>query len=271
MVDRGRSVKVHLWMNSIPLISEARLGTFRAHARDDDRSLELHNLTLQVGSSLMAVIALVELSLRNLADIQIARDFGQPDWFQTPVGGLKLAEQERKAIKLAVMHAQKALYSKLSSPAKKALDAKIFPHGVPPNIKHETLSKKRQETFAVSQGQIIAQTTIFFWKRLFSADYESMLWKRSLRKLFPDKSVERSEVARHLEALYSARNRIAHHEPVYGERLDSSFEAVQYLRKHFLRRPADSSSPFLDFTEVQFHRLYIDLTTFKRSWELLKR
>lgn len=256
-------------MSSVQLVSEQRLDTFRKYAKDDQRAFELHNLTLQVGSTLMAIIALVELSLRNLADVRIAEDLGQSDWLRMPTHGLKLDDQEKRAIKMAIQHAQKAEYSKLTYAEKKQLDATIYPHGVPQNIKHDTLSKKRQETFLVSHGQIIAQTTIFFWKRLFSSDYDSALWKRSLRKLFPQKSVARADVAKHLEVLYSARNRIAHHEPVYGERLDQAFEAVKFLRENLLRGKEDSSTVFLEFTEIQFHRLYIDYTAFKRSWSLL--
>jgi hypothetical protein len=256
-------------MSSVQLVSAQRLDTFRNFAGDDQRALELHNLTLQVGSTMMAIIALIELSLRNLADTRIAEDLGQLEWLQKPTVGLELDDQERRAIKLAIQHAQKAEYSKLTHAGKKELDAKIYPHGVPPNIKHDTLSKKRWETFEVSHGQVVAQTTIFFWKRLFSSDYENALWKRSLKKLFPQKSVARADVARHLEVLYSARNRIAHHEPVYGERLDQAFEAVKFLRENLLRGKTDSSTVFLEFTEIQFHRLYIDFTAFKRSWALL--
>ena len=256
-------------MSSVQLVSEQRLDTFRKYAKDDQRAFELHNLTLQVGSTLMAIIALIELSLRNLADVRIAEDLGQAEWLQKPTLGLELDDQEKRAIKIAIQHAQKAEYSKLTHAGKKKLDGTIYPHGVPPNIKHETLSKKRWETFEVSHGQIIAQTTIFFWKRLFSADYENTLWKRSLKKLFPQKSVLRSDVAKHLEILYSARNRLAHHEPVYGERLDQAFAAVKFLRENLLHGKADSSTIFIEFTEIQFHRLYIDYTAFKRSWSLL--
>lgn len=258
-------------MTSALLISSPRLGTFRSFTTEEERAIELHNLTLQVGASLQAVIALIEVSLRNLADVQIAKDFGEINWLQQPPASLNFKEQENRAISQAIQHAQKAQYAKLNHQEKKALDAKIYPHGVPANIKHETLSKKRWQTFSVSQGQLIAQTTIFFWKRLFSAEYEKTLWQRSLRKLFPDKTISRSDVAIHFEALYLSRNRVAHHEPVYGVRLEEAFDAIKYLRQNLLRTKDDLTSPFLEFTEVQFHRLYIDFTTFNRSWALLCR
>ena len=105
----------------------------------------------------MAIIALVEISLRNLANARIAADLGQPDWLQIQTLGLQFDEQEERAIKTAIKHAQKAEYSKLTYAEKKKLDTTIYPHGVPSNIKHDTLSKKRWETFMVSQG-VVAQS-----------------------------------------------------------------------------------------------------------------
>lgn len=82
-------------------------------------------------------------------------------------------------------------------------------------------------------GPVIAQLTLFFWKRLFSADDEAHLWSRSLKRLFPDKRVKRGEVATHLEILYQARNRIAHHEPIYGQRLASVLASVDFATMRF--------------------------------------
>lgn len=257
-------------MNGISLISRERLNTYKNFTSDSERALELHNMTMQVGSSLLAVIALIELGLRNQSDLRIAQDFGVNDWLISPPKTIVLRDKEIRSIKVAKQHAQKAQYAKLSYKQKLALDSNIYPKGLPPNIKHETLSKKRIETFNVSQGQIISQTTIFFWKRLFSSDYDATLWRSSLRKLFPQKHIERAEVVRHLESLYSARNRVAHHDPVYGQRLDQAFEAVDYMRNNFLLKKGETKTDFQQFTEIQYHRLYIDYITFKKGWGLLE-
>lgn len=254
---------------NVRLVSAARLGTFQALTKGDAKALELHNQTLLVGSSLMSMIALIELSLRNLIDQQISSDFAQPDWLINPNPSVQLHDQERKAIALATQHARKANYSKLSQAEKRAIDSKIYPHGIPPNIKHETLSRKRWEALPVTQGQVVAQTTIFLWKRLFSSDYEKTLWKRSLRKLFPNKTIARSDVSVHLEALYAARNRVAHHEPVYGQRLEEAFHAVIYLRENLTKKASDVTTDFQVLTEIQFHRLYIDYVSFNKNWSLL--
>lgn len=253
-------------MNDIDLISEARLKTFGKFTRDKEKARELHDLTLQVGASLMAVIALIELSLRNSVDLRLRTDFGEKDWLQKPP--FTFEEKEERSLKIAKVHAQKAQYSKLTYKQKQLLDTKIYPHGIPPNIKHETLSRKRWETFDPHHNQLIAQTTIFFWKRLFSSDYSKSLWEPSLRKLFPQKHVKRSEVTKQLERIYLARNRIAHHDPVYGDRLDAAFEAVKFLRDNFVRRKSEESD-FQRLTEIQYHRLYIDYISFKKNWGLL--
>ena len=271
MVDAERKVKsVSKFMSGVELISEARLNTFRAFASDDFKALELHNMTLQVGSSLMAVIALIELALRNVSSEQIARDFGKDGWLLEPPETMKLRDKELRSIKHAVQHAKKAQYAKLSYREKQSLDDSIYPNGLPANIKHETLSKKRIETFDASHGQVIAQTTIFFWKRLYSGDYDEPLWRRSLKRVFPQKHVERSDVSLHLESLYTARNRVAHHDPVYGVRLDEAFAAVKFFRDNFMKKPTDRETEFQRFTEIQFHRLYIDYIAFKKGWSLLE-
>jgi len=70
---------------------------------------------------------------------------------------------------------------------------------------------------------------MFFWKRLFSAEYEKLLWRPSIKRVFPSKILRRSNVAAHLERIYQTRNRIAHHEPVYGYRLRDVLGAIDFV------------------------------------------
>ena len=139
-------------MSGIALISQQRLDTYLGFATDEARAIELHNLTLQVGLALMANIALVELALRNISDALIREEFGVQDWMLNPPNGLAFHAKERQLIRQGKQHAQKAQYSKLTYQSKRDLDATIFPQGVPAGISHDKLSKKRWETFDVSQG-----------------------------------------------------------------------------------------------------------------------
>ncbi len=77
------------------------------------------------------------------------------------------------------------------------------------------------------------------------------------------------DVSTKLEVLYAARNRIAHHEPIYGKKLEEVFEAINYIRNNFESTKSIPTGALFSFTEIQFYRLYIDFISFKNSWDLL--
>jgi hypothetical protein len=161
------------------------------------------------------MIALLELSLRNATNTRLSHDFGDADWLVEGKKTLPLKTDEQRHISKAISQARKAAYAKLSYPEKSKLDERAFPKGIPHGMKHARIVKARQALFDVSHGQIIAQTTRAFWKRLYSGEYENTLWRPSLKRVFPDKSLKRSEISTALEHIYATRNRVAHHEPVY--------------------------------------------------------
>ena len=84
---------------------------------------------------------------------------------------------------------------------------------------------------------------MFFWKRLYSDDYEQALWRTALKRVFPDKSLKRATIAAQLERIYQTRNRIAHHEPVYGRRLTDTLVAIDFVVKNFGKPDADGVTP----------------------------
>jgi hypothetical protein len=120
-------------------------------------------------------------------------------------------------------------YVKLNSCEKRALDTTAFRRGVPDGLRHEFRLDARQKAIAVSTGQVVTQLTLYFWKRLFSDDYEQTLWKSALKRIFPDKRINRSAVATQLERIYQTRNRVAHHEPIYGYRLRDTLAAIDFV------------------------------------------
>jgi len=231
----------------------------------------LHNHTLQLGTSLMAVIALFELSLRNSVNQRLIDDFGDPEWLRIGSSTLPLKESERKAIKDATNRARKAAYAKLSSQQKRDLDASAFPNGVPSGTKHKTKVKRRQAELAVSHGQVISQMNFFFWKRLFSDGYEASLWKPSLKKVFPNKKIKRSEISPALATVYAVRNRVAHHEPVYGKRLSDAMKALEYLRNTLGARADEEETSFKKFSRIQNLRLRMDHESFLEAWDTLRK
>ena len=216
----------------------------------------------------MSMIALLELSLRNSTNHCLVEDFGDNDWLLPGRTTLPLKSFEKSAVSIATNHAQKAAYSKLSYKEKSFLDAFAFPGGVPVGISHKKRVKKRQALFVVSHGQIIAQTNISFWKRLYSNDYENDLWKPSIKRVFPNKSLKRSDVSRSLETIYATRNRVAHHEPVYGNRLVEAMQALGFIRDSLGAKNSGEETAFKRFSRVQHLRLRMDYEAFMEAWEV---
>ncbi|HEX3634816.1 MAG TPA: hypothetical protein VHV99_04905 [Paraburkholderia sp.] len=110
---------------------------------------------------------------------------------------------------------------------------------------------------------------MYFWKRLFSSEYEQTLWKWSLKRIFPDKRIDRSRVATQLEHIYQTRNRVAHHEPVYGRRLFDTLAAVDFVVANLCVAGSDGSTPLRKMLrpehatlENQAHALQIRIDAF---------
>lgn len=227
-------------------LSAPRLQTFldltKSGLRED--AIELHQATMSLGVAIMAVTGLIEVSLRNAACKQFDTMFGRPDWLRNPPPALQWQSLEGSSIRRAQKQARRAAYSKMAGPQKTALDAQAFPNGRPPSLSHEQVATQRQAVIAVADSQVIAQLTMHFWKRLFSDQYEAMLWKRGMRKIFPNKSLSRADVASQLEVIYEMRNRLAHHEPVYGSRLEAVLYAISFVSTHLGNRDPNVVSPF---------------------------
>lgn len=256
-------------MDIVDFISEERLKTYEDQTDRRERAIALHNQTLQLGSSLMSMIALFELALRNSTNVQISETFGDHDWLVSGSGSVPLLRQEQNAIKKATKQAQKAAYSKLRYKEKGYLDAFAFPGEVPERISHEERTGKRQRLFVVSHGQVVSQTTFYFWKRLFSSEYADTLWKPCVKKVFPNKTLKRSDVSRSLERVYGIRNRVAHHEPVYGDRLHGVIEALDFLRDNLGARANETNTKFQAFSRLQHLRLRMDYENFMEAWRTL--
>lgn len=218
----------------VSLLSPERMAPFLAITGTENDAIMLHNQSLRLNAAIMPVVALIEIGLRNAVSEQLRSRLGVPNWLTAPPRAhLVWHGKEVDSIKKAIVHAQRAAYAKLNNADKKALDALAYPNGIPVNLPRGRRVRARQEKIAVGVGQTIAQLTLSFWKGLFSVDYEAALWKPVLRRLFPNKAIDRVDVARHLEVIYEARNRIAHHEAVIDGRLDALMESLDYITYNF--------------------------------------
>ena len=215
------------------LLSSERLSAYLKITGTERDAIELHHQTMQVGAALMPITGLIEIVLRNAICENLRQTFGRPDWLTNPPAPFAWKGEEKAGVKKATIWARRAAYAKMSQTEKRNLDALAYPNGVPATTSHEHRSKARQKFVTITTGQLIAQLTLFFWKRLFSADYAESMWKRSLKKLFPNKALTRAQIAEQLEIVYQARNRIAHHEPVIGPRLTKALAAIDFLALNF--------------------------------------
>lgn len=237
------------------LLSGERLGPYMAIAGAPRAAVALHQQTVQVASSLMSVIAVVEIALRNVVCDHLAAHFANRDWLRNPPTSFVWREQEKARIGEAVASARRAAYAKLDTTRKRAIDDQLFRNGVPAAISHERHAKIRQQSLPISQGQIVAQLTLFFWKRLFSSEYESSLWRPVLKRVFPDKQLRRAVVAGQLECIYQTRNRIAHHEPVYGKRLRDALSAIGFVITRLGQREPSRATPLAQLLADEWQAL----------------
>jgi hypothetical protein len=205
-------------------LSSERLHPFQSITGSAGAAIELHRQMIHASTALMAVIAIVEIATRNITCEILSAKFNAPRWLEQPPAPFKWENSEEHKIKDAIRNARRAEYAKLTQTQKRSLDQLAFPNGFPSGLSHEDRVRQRRNKISVSPGQIIAHTTMFFWKRIYSSDYEHTLWKTSLKRAFPDKNISRSMVADAMEKIYQARNRIAHHDSFYGKK-----QSIQYM------------------------------------------
>jgi len=231
------------------LLSAERLKALANLTGSDSAAIELHQETLRLGSALMHVTATVEIALRNAVCDNLSQHFGVPNWLtQTPVS-FQWREPERKKVEQALDSARRAEYSKLSQAEKAALDVLAYPEGRPPNTSHLKRSKDRRKRIVVTEGKVIAELTLYFWKRLYGPEYDQTLWRTTLKRTFPDKTIKRAEIAAQLEHVYQTRNRLAHHEPVLHKRLEDTVRAIEFVIQRLEAKTPNGEMPLARLLE----------------------
>jgi hypothetical protein len=225
------------------MLSPERLAAFTNLTRSTQTAIELHQETLQLGSALMNVTAVIEIALRNSVCENLKQHFGVPNWLVQPPVSFQWRKPEQTKIILALNNAQRATYATLSHTEKSALDVLAYPKGVPQNTPHFKRDQDRRKHMTVSEGKVIAELTFHFWKKLYSHEYEQTLWHPSLKLTFPRKDLSRTVVAARLERIYRSRNRIAHHEPVLHKRFANTMKAIRFVIQHLEAISPSSAMP----------------------------
>jgi hypothetical protein len=225
------------------MLSDDRLKALVDLTGSPGEAIELHQQTLRVGTTLMGVIASIEISLRNTICRNLTAHFAVPNWLRQPPVPFQWRKPELQKVTAAVDSARRAEYSKLSQAQKHALDMLAYPSGRPANKSHLDRAKDRRKQIAVSDGKVIAELTFYFWKRLYGPEYEQSLWRPSLKRTFPNKKISRANVAVQLEHIYQARNRLAHHEPVLHKRFADTMSAIAFVSENLEVSTPSSNTP----------------------------
>lgn len=224
-------------------ISTERLERLLKLTGDLIPAVQIHQDTLALNSQLIKIVATIEIALRNTVYSNIMNYFEAANWLQQPPIMLTLKDSDRKKIVMALDSARRSEYAKKSQDEKAALRAQVFPNGKPTDIKPFKYAQKKRENIPVSDGKIIADLTFAFWKRLYSAEYEHQLWRTTLKRTFPNKSLTRSQVSAQLELVYQMRNRLAHHEPVIGDRFQKLIGAIKFVLNELNTKETSSPHP----------------------------
>lgn len=227
----------------IELLSPERLGALTQLTGNNMAAIELHQETLRLGARLMNITASIEIALRNAVCENLGQHFGAPGWLLAPPPPFQWRDRERSKIEYALDNARRAEYSKLSQADKHALDALAYPGGRPAGLSHSRRAKARREQIPVSDGKVIAELTFYIWKRIYGPHYEHTLWRPTLKRTFPDRSVKRAEVAENLEVLYQARNRLAHHEPVLHNRFTDMMASTKFVAERLGMTTPNPNAP----------------------------
>ncbi|MBN9040506.1 MAG: hypothetical protein J0H38_04420 [Rhizobiales bacterium] len=235
------------------LLSPERLGKLTQLTGSAHTAVELHQETLSLGASLMNTTATIEIALRNSICEILSQHFRKPDWLRQPPLPFQWRESETKKVALALDSARRAEYSKLSQAEKAELDVKAFPSGRPPNTPHLRRVRARREHIIVTEGKVIAELTLYFWKRLYGHEYEQTLWRTALKRTFPNKKIGRADVAQKLEDIYQSRNRLAHHEPVLHKRFEDTLSAIKFVIENLGTRSPSTDTPLSRLLTEQIH------------------
>jgi hypothetical protein len=185
-------------------VSTARAATYLAAAeRDKGRALALYEWHVELTGALFSVVAGVEIVLRNAMHDQLTiyhdtlrptsevqyRWFDEPRWL--PSRSRRLGWFTDEALK------------DIATAKRRVKDWRPAPNRVPAD-------------------RVVAELSFGFWKYLLAPHYQHSFWSPALQHAFPaaprgvTANEARNRVFRPVEQLHALRNRLAHHEPVFG-------------------------------------------------------
>lgn len=183
-------------------LSHARMGTYE-NATDStgnrisaEQALSLYAWNAQVSAALLAPLHICEVVIRNAVSAALEAQYGSR-WPWSP-----------------------GFEQSLPSPHQGY------------NPRRDLQDARRS---ASTTGKVIPELKFAFWQSMFTSRHDSRLWNIYLTQVFPNlptgQSVKqsRSDIYHELENLRKLRNRIAHHEPIFGRNLPQDFNKINDL------------------------------------------
>jgi hypothetical protein len=157
---------------------------------DVDGGLRLYVWNAAVSAAFIESLSHLEVALRNGIHRQLTLRTGREDWWHSPM--VLLTPEAADMVADAVHQASRRTAS--------------------------------------TSGHVVAALSFGFWVGLFStggsADYETRLWRPTLRLAFPNYRGPRRPLHQRLVNMRLLRNRIAHHEPIHYRHLAADYQRM---------------------------------------------
>ena len=202
----------------IALLSPERLDYIKNRTDSKPLIIKIHQETLSLNGALMSIVGMIEIALRNTVYQNLDQHFAVKNWLFHPPAPFEWRDSEKRRLTKALEHARDAKISK---------------------IKRKNRRNIIRNKISISDGDMIAQLTFGFWKRMYALEYEHYLWRPALRHAFPNTRITRANIAKNLQTIYQTRNRLAHHERILPKQFYQTIAAIQFIIQN-LNQPAQT-------------------------------
>lgn len=200
-VQRMASIHDRVTIDAVrAALSPARLGSYEMAAGvvadDDPAALVLYAWNAEVSGALLAPLHVCEVVIRN-----------------------------------AVADALEAVYGK-SWPWSASFERSLPDPPVGYSPRKDLRSARKYEE---ATGKVIPELTFVFWQKMFTGRHDARLWAPHLKRVFPGIPCKgtigerRHAIYSDLEQVRKLRNRIAHHEPIFGRTLGDDYRRIRDL------------------------------------------
>lgn len=225
----------------------------------------LHEQLNEISSTVFQSISLFEVHFRNIIICCLKETFGDSWWNSSLFAN---DPQLKNLIQQAIKRAKRNNYAKLAYAARKRLKADVLssPIGNKSLSQHQKDEAKKNVSY--TEGDLVSQLYVSFWKSLFSKSYETKLWRRCLRRLFPDKNITRGQVIDALETIHKTRNRVAHNEFIHPILCENYLNAVKFLTKNLRYKGHIRKSRIYRFHLPSINKIQLELLNFRHFLEI---